>query len=160
MALSSNALARNRDRYIFLTRQWAGRQWDATPEAAVEFLDGFIKDVGPDRAKHNIPKIYDFLDAQPWSWNSRRFKNLQEYRQDMKDDPSYRPTLALWSKRKTDALIAKILKLMRADPGCPWWPRELAKRLRVPGHTMRYVTRMMCDRRPPQLRRLAQRGPL
>src|SRR5262249_59846429 len=83
----------------------------------------FIKDVGPDRAKHNIPKIYDFLDAQPWSWNSRRFKNLQEYRQDMKDDPSYRPTLALWSKRKTDALIAKILKLMRADPGCPWWPR-------------------------------------
>jgi hypothetical protein len=160
MALSSNVPARKRDRYIFLTREWAGHQWDATPEAAVEFVDGFVKEVGPDRAKHNIPKIYDFLDAQPWSWNSRKFAQLKRYRQKMKNDPSWRPTLALWSKRKSDALIAKILKLMRADPDRPWWPWQLAQRLREPRHRIRYLTRMMCDGDPPQLVRLAPRGPL
>jgi hypothetical protein len=145
-------------RWASLTRQWAAPKWGATPEVALEFVYGFLTEAGEFRMPV-VAKIYDFLDKQPWSTDSRKFRRLQEHRAEMAADPTYVPTLALWSKRKTDEIIEAVLKLMRTNPKRPWASCELAERLALPRHVMRYVTKVMCNRTPPQLRRLAQRGP-
>jgi hypothetical protein len=122
-------------KWASLTRQWAGTKWGATPEVALEFVYGFLTEAGQFRIPV-VAKIYDFLDKQPWSTDSRKFRRLQEHRTKMAGDPTYVPTLALWSKRKTDEIIEAILKLMRTNPKRPWASCELAERLGLPRHVV------------------------
>jgi hypothetical protein len=140
------------------TRQWVGQEWDKTPEAALEFVYGFLDDAGEFRVPI-VFKIYDFLDQQDWSTNSDKFRELKKHRKEMAAKPTKVPTLALWSNRKTDKIIEDILKLMRAGRRSPWASHELAGELNLPRHVIRYVTKVMCNRKPPLLKRLAARGP-
>jgi hypothetical protein len=144
--------------WAHLARTWAGQQWDRTPWLALEFVYAFVEEAGPVRAG-KFGEIFEFLDKQAWAGGRRKFERLQEYRGRMASDPTYFPTLALWTKRGTDDDIGSILALMRGDRKRPWKSCDLADALNLPRWRVRYITKVMCNRTPPLLMSLGARGP-
>src|SRR6267154_5502050 len=62
-AAHDRAVPRIVDRWVFMVREWAGQQWDETPEAAYDLVYDVVAVAGPNRSKH-LGELFDHLARQ------------------------------------------------------------------------------------------------
>ena len=140
-AAHDRAVPRIVDRWVFMVREWAGRQWDETPEAAYDLVYDVIAVAGPNRSKH-LGELFDHL-ARQWAGGHQKLNSLREYRDRMKAKPQYWPQLKPTRTTRSDARAAKVISLMQANLDRHWTVSQLARKLRTSIWTMHYLTMEM-----------------
>jgi len=138
-AAHDRAVPRIVDRWVFMVREWAGRQWDETPEAAYDLVYDVIAVAGPNRSKH-LGELFDHL-ARQWAGGHQKLNSLRKYRDRMKAKPQYWPQLTRTTR--SDARAAKVIALMQANLDRHWTVSQLARKLRTSIWTMHYLTMEM-----------------
>jgi len=141
-AAHDRAVPRIVDRWVFMVREWAGRQWDEMPEAAYDLVYDVIAVAGPNRSKH-LGELFDHL-ARQWAGGHQKLNSLRKYRDRMKAKPQYWPQLARTTR--SDARAAKVIALMQANLDRHWTVSQLARKLRTSIWTMHYLTMEMRTR--------------
>src|SRR5258708_24831258 len=140
-AARDRAVPRIVDRWVFMVREWAGRQWDETPEAAYDLVCDVIAVAGPNRSKH-LGELFDHL-ARQWAGGQQKLNSLREYRDRMKTKPQYWPQLKPTRTTRSDARAAKVIALMQAKLDRHWTGSQLAPQLRTSVWEMHYLTMEM-----------------
>ena len=140
-AARDRAVPRIVDRWVFMVREWAGRQWDETPEAAYDLVYDVIAVAGPNRRKH-LGELFDHL-ARQWGGGHQKLNSLRKYRDRMKAKPQYWPQLKPTRTTRSDARAAKVIALMQANLDRHWTVSQLARKLRTSIWTMHYLTMEM-----------------
>src|SRR5258708_39447476 len=74
-AARDRAVPRIVDRWGFMVREWARRQWDETPEAAYDLVDDVIAAAGPNPSKH-FGELFD-PPALLWAEGHPRLDSLR-----------------------------------------------------------------------------------
>jgi hypothetical protein len=140
-ATYDRAVPRTVDRWVFMVREWAGRQWDDTPEAAYDLVYDVIAVAGPNRSMH-LGELFDHL-ARQWAGGHQKLNSLRKYRDRMKAKPQYWPQLKPMRATRSEARAAKVVALMQANLDRHWTVSQLARKLRTPISTMHYLTMEM-----------------
>src|SRR5215467_955946 len=140
-AAHDRAVPRIVRRWVFMVREWAGRQWDETPEAAYDLVNDVIAVAGTNRSKR-LGELFDHL-ARQWARGYQKLKSLQTYRDRMKAKPQYWPQLKPPRATRSDARAAEVIALMQANLDRHWTVSQLARKLRTSIWTMHYLTMEM-----------------